>query len=59
MDRKELESLLTIIFYVLVVATLVTYFTWHRTYPAVFMTIGVTALVLRLLTYIIRYKKRK
>ncbi|WP_329903723.1 hypothetical protein [Porphyromonas pogonae] len=58
MDYKERDGLLTLIFYLLVLITFISYFIWHKTYPAVFITVGIVAIVLRVITYILRFLKR-
>ncbi len=57
MNRQQWDTLLTIVFYTLVVLTLAAYFLWRHTHPLIFMITGVVAIVLRVATYIARYKK--
>ncbi|MDO4707690.1 MAG: hypothetical protein Q4A61_04630 [Porphyromonadaceae bacterium] len=53
---SQLESVLTIVFYLLVLATLVSYFAWGEN-RYVFLTCGFAAMAVRAITYIIRLTK--
>lgn len=65
MDREErriphfsLDAILTLIFYLLVLATLVSYFVWGTEEKWIFMSCGISALAVRAISYLIRLIKR-
>ncbi|MDY6122113.1 MAG: hypothetical protein SPI72_03430 [Porphyromonas sp.] len=60
MDKSSKDRLLvvlSVLFLLLVVATFATYFLWKDT-PALFISIGFSAIAVRLVTYLIRHFNR-
>lgn len=53
---NQLESILAIVFYILALATLVSYFVWSDN-RYIFMICGILAIATRAITYIIRLIK--
>lgn len=65
MNRQErripqfnLEAVLTLIFYLLVLATFISYFVWGDRHRWAFLSCGVAALAVRAISYLIRLIKR-
>ena len=55
-DRKQIDKVLTIIFYLLAVAAIVMYFiTPDKTVDRLWMYLGFSAIGVRLVSYIMRY----
>lgn len=61
MDREQrliprfgLGAMLTLAFYLLAVCSLISYFVWRDEYPMLFVYMGVAAIAVRIVYYLIR-----
>lgn len=55
----NIDAILTLLFYMLALASIISYFVWLDSYPRLFLYLGVAAGVVRLVYYIMRFVRNK
>ncbi len=59
LPKFDLDAVLKLIFYVLVLLTFIAYFVYQDRYPSLFLYFGFSALALRLIHYLIVFYQKK
>ncbi len=49
------EAILTLVFYMLAVTSVISYFVWRDEYPQSFVVLGIAAIVVRIAFYLYRF----
>lgn len=49
------EAILTLVFYMLAVSSIISYFVWKEAYPLAFVYLGISAIVVRVIFYLYRF----
>lgn len=56
--RFSVSDLLTLLFYMLAVSSVISYFVWLEEYPKLFVWLGIAAGAVRIVYYILRFFTR-
>ncbi len=59
LPKFDLDAVLKLLFYVLALLTIITYFIYKERYPTAFIYVGVSAIAVRVLHYIIIFLRKK
>ncbi len=59
LPKFDLDAVLKLLFYLLALVTIISYFIYKERYPAAFMYVGFSAIAVRIIHYIIIFFRKK